>query len=326
MVLDILKKHQVISQDHATATPLTGGVSCEIYLVEDHDKKIVAKRALEKLKVEQDWFADTSRNLFEQRYLKYVGKQFPQYVPKILHSFEEERLFTMEFFPESFKDWKKALMQGDTSVVVAKKIGVILASIHKVSWHEEIAQNLFKSDSNFYELRLEPYFESMIDKHPQLADEIKSLCGDVANTKHCLVHGDFSPKNILVSDEEIKIVDCEVAWYGDPAFDVAFLLHHLLLKASHFRNRKYLDLAKAFHSRYRKTIGDERYDVVCEAKVVQLTLMMMLARIDGKSPVEYLSPDEKNVIREQIIQWLNMKFDNLDQVLEGVVSNENTVS
>ena len=46
-----------------------------------------------------------------------------------------------------------------------------------------------------------------------------------------LVHGDFSPKNLLVSGDRLVIIDCEVAWYGDPAFDLAFLLNHLCLKA-----------------------------------------------------------------------------------------------
>ena len=325
MVLDILKKHQVVSQEHATATPLTGGVSCEIYLVEDPKNKLVAKRALEKLKVEKDWFADTSRNLFEQRYLKYVGNQFPQYVPKILHSFEEERLFTMEFFPERFKDWKKDLMRGQTSMVVSQKIGDILGAIHKVSWHEPIAEGLFKSDENFHQLRLEPYFESMVSIHPQLAGQITALCSRVATTKHCLVHGDFSPKNILVAGEEIKIVDCEVAWYGDPSFDVAFLLHHLLLKYCHFNSTAYLDLAVAFYTRYRRAIGEERFLVVGEDNVVELTLMMMLARIDGKSPVEYLSAQEKSHIRERVIRLLGKNITKLDLLMEGVQHNENQV-
>ncbi|MDR9828569.1 phosphotransferase [Vibrio sp. FNV 38] len=315
MILDILQKHNVVSKDHATATPLTGGVSCEIYLVEDDKSRLVVKRALAKLKVEKDWFADTSRNLYEQRYLKYVGERYPEYVPKILHSFEQECLFTMEYFPEHFKDWKKYLMKQEVNMLVAQGIGGALANVHSVSWHDEGVAKLFDSDKNFYQLRLEPYFESMIEQHPDLKTQLQSLCLSVSTTKQCLVHGDFSPKNILVSERDIKIVDCEVAWYGDPAFDVAFMLHHLFLKAVHFDQSYYIDAALMFLEQYQSSLGAEKYQIVDEAKIAKLTAAMMLARIDGKSPVEYLSEDNKISIRERVIPLLKVPFKGVNELL-----------
>ena len=153
MIIDLLRQHNVLKEDQAIATPLTGGVSCEIFLIEDGDKKYVAKRALSKLKVEQDWFADTSRNIYEQRYLIYVGQQFPNWVPNILQSFEEDNLFLMEYFPSRFKDWKKDLMQGELDSTVAHTLGNALGSIHKMSWKDDYARSQFDSDKNFYELR-----------------------------------------------------------------------------------------------------------------------------------------------------------------------------
>lgn len=316
MILDILQQHNVISKDHATVTPLTGGVSCEIYLVEDDKGRLVVKRALEKLKVEKAWFADTSRNLYEQRYLTYVGEKFPQYVPQILHSFERERLFTMEYFPETFRDWKKVLMLGEINEAIARKIGKVLGDIHRVSWQDLKAKMLFDSDKNFYQLRLEPYFESMLPQHSDLRSRLKSLCLSVSTTKRCLVHGDFSPKNILVSQEEIKIVDCEVAWYGDPAFDVAFMLHHLFLKSLHFSNTEYASAAMAFLTEYKSAIGEEKYQLVDETKVAKLTLALMLARIDGKSPVEYLSKSQKCKIRGQVKELFRRPFSNIQALSE----------
>lgn len=324
MILDILKKHNVVCKDHATATPLTGGVSCEIYLVEDDNSRLVVKRALEKLKVEKEWFADTSRNLYEQRYLKYVGERFPQYVPKILHSFEKERLFTMEYFPERFKDWKKALMKGEVSATIANHIGQALGNIHKSSWQDPDAEAQFDSDNNFYQLRLEPYFESMLEEHHDLHTQLKSLCLAVSTTKKCLVHGDFSPKNILVSDDEVKIVDCEVAWYGDPAFDVAFMLHHLMLKAMHFNDPQYVNAAAEFLAAYRSAVGEGLYLEVNEAKVAKLVAAMMLARIDGKSPFEYLSEQEKTTMRSSLKALLKQTFTTVRHLTEelGLRSNK----
>ncbi|MGR5063818.1 hypothetical protein [Photobacterium sp. DNB22_13_2] len=115
----------------------------------------------------------------------------------------------MEYFPEHFKDWKKSLMQGQTTIAVLQRIGEILRATHKVSCHESIEQDLFKSDSNFHELRLAPYFEYMIAKCRRLYAYSASLCSDVASTKCCLVHGDISPNNIFVSGEEVQL---DVGW------------------------------------------------------------------------------------------------------------------
>ncbi|MGL6261510.1 phosphotransferase family protein [Vibrio sp. WXL103] len=311
-----------MSNDRATATPLTGGVSCEIYLIKDGERRFVAKRALEKLRVKQDWFACTSRNLYEQRYLKYVGQRFPHYVPKILHALEQERLFVMEYFPEQFKDWKKYLMKRKLDAQVSHQIATALADIHLVSWRDREAIDLFDSDENFHQLRLSPYFESLKARYPTLSPLIAQTCKEVAETKYCLVHGDFSPKNILVAGQKIKVVDCEVAWYGDPAFDVAFMLHHLLLKSHHFNDPNYLVLASDFVNTYRDVLGEEKFDLVDEKRVAKLTLLMALARVDGKSPVEYLSQYQQQSVREWCCSAIEKQQFNLETILNGVKSHE----
>lgn len=187
MIIDLLREHGVVKEDRATATPLTGGVSCEIFLIEDGNNKYVAKRALAKLNVKEEWFANTSRNIYEQRYLKYVGEPFPLWVPDILQSFEEQNLFIMEFFPERFKDWKKALMKQEINPAVAEEIGKALGSIHKFSWGDPAAIKWFDSDQNFHELRISPYFEFMRTRHPELEERIDRLSSKLTSNKHCLV-------------------------------------------------------------------------------------------------------------------------------------------
>lgn len=327
MILDVLKKNNVVSKQHAKATPLTGGVSCEIYLIEDQETRFVAKRALAQLKVEQEWFANTDRNVFEQRYLSYVGEHFPQYVPKLLASLEKEQLFTMEYLPEEFKDWKKRLLAGEITSENANKhaslMGKALAEIHSISWGDNEVSAQFESDDNFKQLRLEPYFESLIAVHPDRAAEIQSLINQIKETKQCLVHGDYSPKNILVSENEIKIVDCEVAWYGDACFDVAFMLHHLLLKAIHFNNSTFSELGKSFLDTYLATLPAEQRSCLSLSHLTRLTLYLMLARLDGKSPVEYLDQEERNQIRHKVIGYLNSNLSDPYALILGVLKSEN---
>ncbi|GAL24750.1 5-methylthioribose kinase [Vibrio variabilis] len=318
MIIDLLKHYGVVKQDRATATPLTGGVSCEIFLIEDGDDRFVAKRALSQLKVAEEWLADPSRNKYEQRYLKYVGEKHPTWVPTIRNSFEDENLFIMEFFPECFRDWKKYLLEGDIKPQVATNIGAALGTIHAMSWDDQNAKTWFDSDANFHELRLSPYFEFMRTKHPQLESRLSALVETIETTKLCLIHGDFSPKNILVASNEIKIVDCEVAWFGDPSFDIGFLIHHLILKYLHFNNEQFLNLASAFIDSYQLALGADKLAQINESHTVETTLMLMLARIDGKSPVEYLTEPQREAIRAKVFNLLGQDIASLDYLLQGV--------
>jgi len=51
-------------------TPLTGGVSSDIWLAESKTAKVCIKRALSKLKVPGDWFAPVERNAFEVAWME----------------------------------------------------------------------------------------------------------------------------------------------------------------------------------------------------------------------------------------------------------------
>jgi len=115
------------------------------------------------------------------------------------------------------------------------------------------------------------------------------------------VHGDYSPKNMLISGPRLVILDCEVAWFGDPAFDVAFLLNHFMLKALYLSARRdaFFALAQTAWTTYARELGDARSAEVGRT-APRLLLMLMLARVDGKSPVEYLRDDasKKAAIRQ----------------------------
>ena len=83
----------------------------------------------------------------------------------------------------------------------------------------------------FHDIRLEPYLVATAGGHPDRADGA-AAAGARSRPRPgaALVHGDVSPKNILVGPAGPVFLDAECAWYGDPAFDLAFCLNHLLLK------------------------------------------------------------------------------------------------
>jgi aminoglycoside phosphotransferase (APT) family kinase protein len=285
-----LYQRGLISNQGASCSPLGGGVSSDIWLIDDGHTRFVVKRALPKLRVPQDWYADVSRNRHEQDYIGYVSGFLPDAVPRILHRAPEHGFFTMECLGADYHNWKTLLLAGKPEIDHAKKAATILAAIHRHSWNDAEVRARFATTPQFFQLRIEPYLLSTGQRHPPLQAFFTQEADQLAATSLCLVHGDFSPKNILISQERMVILDCEVAWFGDPAFDIAFLLNHFFLKALLLQQMsdRYLALAQQAWKAYQASARADQLDGL-EKRVCRLLLMLMLARVDGKSPVEYLT-------------------------------------
>ncbi len=294
----------VIASARAEVRPLAGGVSSDIFLIDDGVRPVVVKRALAQLRVQQEWVADVSRNRYEQAYIDYVAKLLPDSVPTIYHRDTERGYFVMEYIGDGYVTWKSRLLALDVQTAHAGIAGSILGTIHRHSWMDPIARGVFDSDRNFYELRLEPYLLTTARNHSDIAAQIEVEADRIARSRECLVHGDFSPKNLLIADDadssaRMVVLDCEVAWFGDAAFDVAFLLNHLMLKALHLPRRRAVLLKSVLAAldAYKNILRDERVEVTDHRTAVLLP-MLMLARIDGKSPVEYLNDTERQRVRD----------------------------
>jgi aminoglycoside phosphotransferase (APT) family kinase protein len=295
----LLRERGVLRSPDSTLTPLTGGVSSEIYRADDAGRVFVVKRALAKLKVAAEWFADTRRNAHEQAYLAYVARFRPDAVPAVLAGSEDEGWFAMEFI-EGFANWKSELLDGRADPATAARAAAILGEIHARSHGDTAAAQRFATDTNFHELRVAPYLLASAE-HARNADLRRLILEDVAaltSRREALVHGDFSPKNILVSPDRLIVLDCEVAWYGEPAFDLAFLLNHLLLKALYLAPARAAALRPLFDAALAayRTAHPAHGEAVL-ARTPRLLRWLLLARVDGKSPVEYLSPEKQAFVR-----------------------------
>ncbi len=301
-LLALLRRDGVVRAPEARLTPLSGGVSCEIYLVEDGAERFVAKRALAKLKVKADWFADVSRNRHEWEYIRYVARFLPEAVPALRDCSATDNYFTMEYLNGRFLNWKQLLLAGEASVAHARQAGNVLAQIHRHSAGDAEAVRLFDTTPVFFQLRLEPYLLTTGTKHPSLRPLFEAEAARLAAACECLVHGDFTPKNILIGPERMVLLDCEVAWFGDPAFDVASLLNHFFLKALLHapRDAGLRPMIDGFWGAYQAV----RPSPELEARVSRLLLMLMLARVDGKSPVEYLDTARQQFVREFVQEQL----------------------
>jgi aminoglycoside phosphotransferase (APT) family kinase protein len=277
----------------ARFTPLTGGVSSDIWRVDARGRTFCVKRALPKLKVAADWRAPVSRNAYEVRWIETAGAVVPDAVPRLLGHDVEGGLFVMEFLdPARYRLWKEELRQGRADPPVARAVGERLAAIHAgTAGRADIAAR-FPTDAIFHAIRLEPYLEAAARAHPDRAEALLALARATAGTRRALVHGDVSPKNILLGPRGPVFLDAECAWYGDPAFDLAFCLNHLMLKClwAPAAAAALLGCFDALAAAYLAGV-DYEPPADLEGRTARLLPGLFLARVDGKSPVEYLTEE-----------------------------------
>jgi aminoglycoside phosphotransferase (APT) family kinase protein len=277
--------------ENPAAAQLPGGVSSDIWKVELQRGAVCVKRALPRLRVAQVWEAPVERNQFERRWMETASAIEPGIAPRVLASGPD--LFAMEFLdPEHHPLWKAELRAGRADPEFARRVGARLSRIHgATAGRPEIAER-FRTDASFYALRLEPYLVAAARVHTDLAETLHALVARTAGTRVALVHGDVSPKNILAGPAGPVFLDAECAWYGDPAFDVAFCLNHLLLKClwTPMAARRFLACFEALAEQYLSGADWEPRPSL-EARAAALLPGLFLARVDGKSPVEYVTEE-----------------------------------
>jgi aminoglycoside phosphotransferase (APT) family kinase protein len=292
---------KIVSADQLIRlTPLAGGVSSDAYRADLPSRAICVKRALPKLRVAADWRVPVERNHWEAEWMRIAGAIVPAAVPEILGEDRDTGCFAMAYLPpERYPVWKLLLQAGVSDRSTAAAVGDALGRIHSATADRRDIAARFPTDDIFYAIRLEPYLAATARVHADLAPRLDALIETTRSTRRVLVHGDFSPKNLLIGPNGPVILDAECAWYGDPAFDLAFVLNHLLLKGAwrpDWRGR-YVEAYAALSAAYFAHVSWESL-ASCETRTAALLPALMLARIDGKSPVEYLvDADRRGEVR-----------------------------
>jgi len=297
-VLLFLRRAGLAAQEECPpAVPLAGGVSSDIWRVELRAGPICVKRALPRLRVAQLWEAPVERNMYERRWMEGAAQAVSGIAPRIL-AHDDSGIFAMEYLdPAAYPLWKAQLRASRADPAFAGAVGERLARVHAATAGREDVARQFASDANFHALRLEPYLLATARAHPDLGPVLDALAQRTARTRLALVHGDVSPKNILSGPAGPVFLDAECAWYGDPAFDIAFCLNHLLLKCAWVPSAqaRFLACFDALAGAYLQGVSWEAAASV-EARAASLLPGLLLARVDGKSPVEYLE-DERSKAR-----------------------------
>src|SRR6266536_938610 len=288
------------SGNRLRCVPLDGGVSSDIWRIEIGAQKYCLKRALAQLKVSQIWEAPIERNDAEWKWLAEAEAIWPGSAPRLVAQDRNAGLFVMEYLdPDRYPNWKSQLRDGilreETAVAVAERLVAIHAA---TAGRPGVATGRV---------------------HTDLAPRLEALASATLATKRALVHGDVSPKNILVGPDGPVFIDSECAWYGEPAFDLAFCLNHLLLKCL-WRPESARGFLRLFDRLTETYLAGVTWQPRAEMEALAAALLpaLLLGRIDGKSPIEYVTEErEKNQVRDFARRYIATRVDRLDVIRDA---------
>ncbi len=286
-VIPYLTERKLLTGD-ATVEVLTGGVSCVVLAVASDAREIVVKQALPELKTKAKWVADQRRAIVEAEAMRVYQSITPDSVPELLDCDAANFTLTMSRLPNTCTNWKQDMLEGRIHPEMGEKLGKILAKWHNTTAVDVSIKAKFMEGELFEQLRVSPFYRAVAAKNPNLQAVINSLIEEITTEKIALVHGDFSPKNILATSDHSPIVlDFEVAHTGNPVFDLAFVSAHLLCKTvrtqSPTEKAAITKTAVNFLSSYRE------YTRISIAETLpQHVALIALARVEGVSPVNYL--------------------------------------
>lgn len=277
----------------------------------------VLKQPLPKFRTQAEWLVDIARIEVERDCAKLLTELLPAgSVPDVLWYDDVNHVLAISCVPTDSILWKTHLLAGGVSIDAAQQAGVLLAMVHASTLHHDAAKKRYGDPAFFIQQRVDPYFKTAAAKHSSAAPAIENVIQRLLADPLCLIHGDFSPKNIfLVLQKDsadvsggdkpkklplshLTLLDFEVAFYGNPAFDVATLVNHLLLKSFHLGKswRPRMMAIDAFAKSYAHAVPAELSQRV-EQDGGAILGALLLARVDGKSPAEYIADD---LLRDKI--------------------------
>ncbi len=299
---------------------LQGGVSNKtVWVQRESGEAWVLKQALAKLRVQVDWFSDPARVHREALGMTWLAQVAPAgaTLPLLFEDFTHH-LIAMPAVPQPHENWKSLLLRGELDLDHINQFGHLLGQVHALSHrHSDRVAPIFEDRSFFETLRLEPYYSFTASQIPEAAPFYAKLMDDTRATRLTLVHADYSPKNILVHQGKLILLDHEVIHWGDPAFDVGFSMIHLLSKAHHLPQHRaaFLQAARQYWQSYCSASGFVDWAAALEERAVRHTLACLLARVAGRSPLEYLNAHERAIQKRIAIALTRPRLKNMLELI-----------
>ena len=314
--LDTINQEKIIQYKK-----LTGGVSSEVYHVKTNKNNYCIKRSLKRLLVKKKWIVNTNRIKFEYLWLKHCQNILKRNIPNTYEFNNKKKYIVMEYLKTSqYKTLKQLYFNKIININTIRSISKHLYKIHSNSSNYKTKKTFEGNYKNFYDLRLDPYFNEVGRVYPKYKGYIKKINENYIKHSNTLVHGDFSPKNILVGKNKIIYLDAECCNFGDPVFDLVFFTNHLLIKSIFFKDKsqEFIKLYISFYKEYLSNLSTKNFKSYID-RIIKMTPIMLLSRVDGKSPVEYINKVKiKNIIRKKSFLLLDSKISSLNDIIKVI--------
>jgi 5-methylthioribose kinase len=322
-LLDAANARQHLTRRGLTATDTTvrieelgGGVSSVVLgYAPSVGESGVLKQPRHRLRVPFEWLCPLERSLKEVRCLELLREHLDEgTVPRVLDFDPERYIVAMTSAPAGTRVWKDDLLAGRIDLDVASRAARLLRRIHDSVRPTEVPDGALDDAEMLVPLRVDPYYRAAAAANPAVAVEVLAAAALLTSGRRGLVLGDFVPKNILIRpDGGLVLIDFEVAHYGHPAYDPASCLNHLLLKALAFPvyRQRLTALARIFWQAYN--LGGEP---VSEPETLQHLGALLLARVDGLSPAEYLPDISRAAVRPLAYAILRGEIEKIDAAID----------
>jgi 5-methylthioribose kinase len=300
----ILEQVGLPSRDF-TITSLPGGVSSETTAVTLVDgSTVVVKQALARLTVAEEWLADPSRAVAEGHGLAALHALTPQAVPKPIGIVDDPPSAVLPLAPQPSTDWRAQLLTNpsESDIGTATQLREVLQA-----WHgapiDSYRGSVLDDTVRVTQLRVDPFYRGMAQRWPDHAAPIATCVAELLDDRSCLVHGDFTPKNVLCHPAGIWVIDTEICHIGNPLLDLGSMSAHLLLKSVKHRHdapELMAGVRDGFFDPATVTATRARSD----AALARHTGVILAVRVAGRSPVGYLDPVEQEMVRDMAVALL----------------------
>jgi aminoglycoside phosphotransferase (APT) family kinase protein len=339
LVASLRESGRIGAAERVRVEVLAGGVSNRTVLVErESGEAWVVKQPLAKLRVAVDWFSDPRRIGREALGLKYLAEMAPAgAITPLVFEDPAHHLLAMEAVPRPHENWKRMLLGGRVEMRQVEAFGKLLGTIHRAGTERRVEMAQVFGDRSFFEsLRVEPYYLYTAERVPEAKGFLKELVFETRLRQQTVVHGDYSPKNVLVvgsgqwavgsedKGSSLVLLDHEVIHFGDPAFDLGFSLTHFLAKGHHLpaHRARFAEAARAYWKSYMAALGGVRWRGDVEEFAVRHTLGCLLARVEGRSPLEYLTAGERAWQGAAVLSMIEDVPSRVDELVEIFLDRE----
>jgi 5-methylthioribose kinase len=321
-VLDFLREHGWLEPGPARAELLSGGVSNQVLRIIGSKNTFVVKQSRLQLRTRDPWFSDLNRIWREQEVMQLLLPILPPgTVPAVLFADRDNYVYGMSHAPMDACVWKDILLSSEPFATgfsyvrfskrdwlpmndprgqnLAYLVGLVLGMMHHGTANKPADLAPFHDHTVYVQLRVDPFYRRIQERRPEVAHVVAQIIEEMLTRKEALCHGDYTPKNMLWHSGGFTLVDYETAHFGDPTMDLGLFLAHILLKSCRASANRpgFVDLTRSFWRGYADQQPSWPQPELV-ARGIRHLGVCLLARVDGTSPVNYLSEPQRDAVRQ----------------------------